>query len=127
MFWTIFLMILTAVITFAITWGIYIFKNMKLIAEHRQYRRKAIELEEILGQKDNSIDLELKARDRRIEILTKKLDNFEAEKVKRIESESTIKNEQFEVLQAQFETFKTEKENEKNELLKQIELLNENK
>ncbi len=127
MFWTIFLMILTAVITFAITWGIYIFKNMKLIAEHRQYRRKAIELEEILGQKDNSIDLELKARDRRIEILTKKLDNLEAEKVKRIESESTIKNEQFEVLQAQFETFKTEKENEKNELLKQIELLNENK
>lgn len=123
MFWTILFIILTAIITFGITWAIYIFKNMKLIAEHRQFRRKNTELEDILSQKDNSIQLEIKARDRRIEILTKKLDNFEAEKLKRIETESSIKNEQFEALQIQFEQFKIEKEKEKNNLLLEIEQL----
>ncbi|TAG88300.1 MAG: hypothetical protein EAZ20_08820 [Bacteroidetes bacterium] len=124
MFWTIFFIVLTAIITFGLTWAYYFIKNMKLISDHRQYRRKALELEEILMQKDGNIDLELKARERRIEILTKKLDNLEAEKLKRIENESIIKNEQFEVLQNQFENFKKETEKEKNDLLKQIELLN---
>lgn len=127
MFWTILFIIITAILSFGIAWVIFLLKNMKLIAEHRQFRRKSIELDEILAQKDGSIDLELKARDRRIEILTKKLDNLEAEKLKRIETESVIKNEQFEVLQQQFEQFKIENTEEKNNLLLQIEQLSQKK
>lgn len=96
---------------------------MKLLSEHRQYRRKAIELDEALSQKDNSIQLEIKARDRKIEILNKKVQEYEAEKLARLQAESSIKNEQFEVLQTEFDNYKQQAEKQKIELQQQIENL----
>jgi hypothetical protein len=123
MFWTILLMVLTGVITFGICYITFFLKNMKLLSEHRQYRRKAIELDEALSQKDNSIQLEIKARDRKIEILNKKVQEYEAEKLARLQAESSIKNEQFEVLQTEFDNYKQQAEKQKIELQQQIENL----